>query len=73
MGAWREFPYDFGKLIAELMDFRMDKVIACKQKDVQLSVPRAADVTLDSTRAFSLGFNPLTLKEQLQSLLTNSA
>jgi len=69
-GMERISRYDFGKLIAGLIDCTTDKIIASKQKDVQLSVPRAADLTLDSTRAFSLGFNPLTLKEELQSLLT---
>jgi len=61
--------YDFGRLIAELMGCTMEKIIACKQNDVQLNVPRAADLTLDSTRAFSLGFNPPTLNEELQLLL----
>jgi len=68
-GRERISRYDFGKLIAGLIDCTIENIIACKQKDVQLSVPRAADVTLDSTRAFSLGFNPPTIKEALQLLL----
>jgi dTDP-4-dehydrorhamnose reductase len=68
-GRERISRYDFGKLIAGLTDCTIENITACKQKDVKLNVPRAADVTLDSTRAFSLGFNPPTLKEQLQLLL----
>ena len=68
-GRERISRYDFGKLIAGLIDCTMENIIACKQKDVKLSVPRASDVTLDSTRAFSLGFDPPTLKEELQLLL----
>ncbi len=72
-GRERISRYDFGKLIAGLIDCTIENITACKQKDVKLSVPRAADVTLDSTRAFSLGFNPPTLKEELQLLLRSQA
>ena len=71
-GRERISRYAFGKVIADIMGYSMDRIIACKQKDVKLSVPRAADLTLDSTLAFSLGFNPPTLTEELQSLLSNS-
>ncbi len=71
-GRERVSRFDFGKLIAGLMGCSTEKIIACKQKDVKLSVPRAADLTLDSSKAFSLGFNPPALKEELQSLLKHS-
>jgi len=68
-GRERISRYDFGKLIAGLIDCTTQKIIACKQKDVKLSVPRAEDLTLDSSKAFALGFTPLSLTEELQLLL----
>ncbi len=72
-GRERISRYDFGKLVAGLINCTVETIIACKQKDVTLSIPRAADLTLDSSRAFSLGFTPPTLTEELQSLLKNPA
>ncbi len=68
-GRERISRYDFGKLIAGVMGCSGENITACKQGDVKLTVPRAADVSLDSTRAYSMGFMPPSLKEELRSQL----
>jgi dTDP-4-dehydrorhamnose reductase len=71
-GRERISRYDFGKLIADISGYTVNHVHACRQKDVKLRVPRAADLTLDSSKAFAMGFDPPTLKEELQTLLQQS-
>jgi dTDP-4-dehydrorhamnose reductase len=37
-----------------------------------MAAPRPPDVSLDSSKAFALGFNPPSLKEELETLQENS-
>jgi dTDP-4-dehydrorhamnose reductase len=67
-GIERISRYDFGKLLSDILDMRSARLLPCKQKDVVMAAPRPPDVSLDSTRAQSLGFRPLPLAEELKGL-----
>lgn len=70
-GKERISRYDFGCLMAEVLKLPQDKLKACLQKDVQMSAPRPNDVSLDSTKAFSLGYAPMSLRQELENLRAN--
>jgi len=67
-GIERISRYDFGKLLVEIFDIRKARLLPCKQKDVAMAAPRPPDVSLDSTKAFAMGFKPLPLAEELKAL-----
>lgn len=67
-GKERISRYDFGHLLVEVFQLSCDGLKACQQKDVKMAAPRPSDVSLDSSKAFSLGYHPLSLREELQSL-----
>jgi dTDP-4-dehydrorhamnose reductase len=66
-GRERISRYDFGVLVSNLLGIRDAKLIACRQKDIQMPAPRPPDLSLDSSKAFSLGYNPLPLSEELKT------
>jgi dTDP-4-dehydrorhamnose reductase len=59
--------YDFGKILVEVMQLSDDKLKSCLQADVKMAAPRPKDVSLDSSKAFSLGYQPLSVREELES------
>ncbi|MEM1393408.1 MAG: NAD(P)-dependent oxidoreductase [Cyanobacteria bacterium P01_D01_bin.116] len=63
--------YDFGRLLVEVFEITNPKIQASLQKDVKMAAPRPSDVSLNSYKAFELGYSPLSLREQLFSLTTN--
>lgn len=67
-GKERISRYEFGRLMIEVLGLSETNLQACRQQDVPMSAPRPADVSLDSFRAFSLGYEPLTLREELAAL-----
>jgi len=67
-GRERISRYDFGRLTAEIFGIPGAKLIPCLQKDLAMAAPRAPDVTLDCSKAYALGFNPQTLKEEITKL-----
>lgn len=67
-GKERVSRYEFGRLMAEVLELPQEKLSACLQKDVQMAAPRPADVSLDSSKAFALGYQPLSLREELEAL-----
>jgi len=66
-GLERLSRYDIGSLIADILNTQTN-ITGCKQKEVPMTAPRPADVSLDSTKAFSLGFSPGTMRENLKIL-----
>ncbi len=64
-GKERISRYDFGRLLVEIFDISNAQIQASRQKDVQMAAPRPSDVSLDSSKAFALGYTPLSLREQL--------
>jgi dTDP-4-dehydrorhamnose reductase len=68
-GKERISRYDFGRLLVEIFQLPSTGLKAARQKDVKMSAPRPADVSFDSSKAFALGYQPLSIKEELATLL----
>ncbi len=68
-GKERMSRYDFGLLLAQHLGISQDLIIGCKQSDVKMAAPRPADVSLNSTKAFSMGFSPGSIRSELQKIL----
>ncbi|MGF1992472.1 MAG: SDR family oxidoreductase [Nostoc sp. ZfuVER08] len=67
-GKERLSRYDFGLLLAEVFQLSTSGIKACRQQDVKMAAPRPTDVSLDSSQAFALGYQPLSIQEELESL-----
>ncbi|ACK64200.1 dTDP-4-dehydrorhamnose reductase [Rippkaea orientalis PCC 8801] len=67
-GKERISRYQFGLLMAQVLGLPSHLITPCQQQDVPMAAPRSPDTSLDSSKAFSLGYNPLSLKEQLNHL-----
>lgn len=67
-GVERISRYDFGRLLMDILYIQTAKVLPCEQKDIVMAAPRPQDVSLDSSKAFALGFKPLSLIEELTAL-----
>jgi len=61
--------YDFGLLLADILQVSTDLIVPGKQADVVMVAPRSPDTSLDSSKAFALGYQPLSLKEELTHIL----
>ncbi len=70
-GAQKLSRYEFGLLAAEIFALNKNQLLRCSQKDVKMAAPRPADVSLDISKALSLGFNPLPVKHELQLIADN--
>jgi dTDP-4-dehydrorhamnose reductase len=67
-GRQRMSRFDFGVLLAEAMRVNAPVLTPCRQKDMIMSAPRPPDVSLNSTKAFMLGYAPSTVAEALGKL-----
>ncbi|WP_071190361.1 NAD(P)-dependent oxidoreductase [Trichormus sp. NMC-1] len=67
-GKERISRYDFGKILVEVLQLPSDKLKSCLQADVKMAAPRPKDVSLDSSKAFALGYQPLSVREELDVL-----
>jgi len=67
-GIERISRYDFGMLLMNMLNIQKAKLSPCGQRDVVMPAPRPPDVSLDSTKAFAVGFKPLPLAEELKAL-----
>lgn len=65
-GKQRISRYELGILIAECAGLTQTAVLEpSSQNEVQTPAPRPADVSMDSSKAFSSGYNPGTIQEEL--------
>lgn len=69
-GKERISRYDFGRLLVEVLELPERGLKACQQNDVKMAAARPPDVSLDSSKAFALGYAPLSLREELEALNT---
>jgi dTDP-4-dehydrorhamnose reductase len=67
-GKERMSRYDFGRLMVDVLELPQENLKACKQKDVPMAASRPPDVSLDSSKAFALGYEPVSLREELEAL-----
>ncbi|MDV2993921.1 MAG: dTDP-4-dehydrorhamnose reductase [Chroococcidiopsis sp. SAG 2025] len=67
-GKERLSRYDFGRLLVEVFQLPATGLKSCRQQDVKMAAPRPADVSLDSSQAFDLGYQPLSVREELEIL-----
>jgi dTDP-4-dehydrorhamnose reductase len=68
-GIERISRYEFGKLLVEVFHLPDNTIKPCYQKDVKMSAPRPADVSLNSSQAFALGYQPFSIKSELELLV----
>jgi dTDP-4-dehydrorhamnose reductase len=64
-GIERISRYNFGLLLAKVLGLSIDLIKPCLQQDVIMAAPRSPDTSLDSSKAFRLGYQPLTLQREL--------
>jgi dTDP-4-dehydrorhamnose reductase len=67
-GPERISRYDFGKVLAKVLNCSEELLQACRQADVPMTAPRPADVSLDSSLAFKLGYRPSSVSAELQQI-----
>lgn len=67
-GKERISRYDFGQLMVEIFDLPADGLKASHQRDVKMLASRPPDVSLDSSKAFALGYSPASVREELERL-----
>jgi dTDP-4-dehydrorhamnose reductase len=60
--------YEFGLKLVERLQLPKELILPCRQADVPMAAPRPADVALDSALAFSIGYAPAGIIEELQKL-----
>ncbi|MEH2162887.1 MAG: NAD(P)-dependent oxidoreductase [Nostoc sp.] len=70
-GKERISRYDFGQILVEVFQLPATGLKSCRQEDVKMAAPRPADVSLDSSKAFALGYQPLSLRKELQELINS--
>jgi dTDP-4-dehydrorhamnose reductase len=68
-GVERVSRYDFGRLLAEVTGHHDARLIPCLQNEMKMAAPRPPDITLESSKAYALGFRPLQLREELRRIL----
>ncbi len=67
-GKERISRYDFGKLLVEVFQLPENQLKSCRQQDIKMAAPRPSDVSLDSSLAFALGYQSLSLKAELVAI-----
>ncbi|MBD2305195.1 NAD(P)-dependent oxidoreductase [Chroococcidiopsis sp. FACHB-1243] len=65
-GKERLSRYDFGRLLVEVFQLPTIGLKSSRQQDVKMAAPRPADVSLNSSKAFHLGYQPLSVREELE-------
>lgn len=69
-GPERISRHDLGGMIAEVFGEKQAVLVSCKRSDVDTSAPRPPDVSMDSSKAFELGFRPPSLRDQIRELFS---
>ncbi|MBN2188831.1 MAG: NAD(P)-dependent oxidoreductase [Chitinispirillaceae bacterium] len=69
-GRERLSRYDFGVKLARALGLPGVPLAAVSRTEAGLRAPRPADVSLDSRKAFGLGYDPLSVTDELNALET---
>lgn len=70
-GRERVSRYEFGQIMAEVLEIPLTQITGCRQQDVKMPAPRPPDVSLDSRLARSLGYQTPSIRSELE-LFINS-
>lgn len=70
-GKERISRYEFGRLMAEIWGGDRSLITPISQRDLKMAAPRAADVSLDSTKAIGLGYNARSLRTELENVFND--
>lgn len=68
-GKERISRYELGLLMADILDLPKHLIQPGYQADIKMFAPRPPDVSLDSSKAFNLGYQPLSIGKELSRLL----
>jgi dTDP-4-dehydrorhamnose reductase len=64
-GSERISRYEFGLVMADVFGFDRSLLSPISQQDLVMAAPRAADVSLDNTKAIALGYELPSLRDEL--------
>jgi dTDP-4-dehydrorhamnose reductase len=67
-GRERLSRYEFGLMLIEVLQLKTANINPCYQSDVPMAAPRAPDVSMDSSLAFSLGYQPGLVEDELAAI-----
>jgi len=70
-GEERMSRYTFACCLAEVFGYSKEQIEESLQRDIQMAAARPPDVSLDSSKAFALGYRPEAAKEALQRINKN--
>jgi dTDP-4-dehydrorhamnose reductase len=70
-GQERLSRYEFGRVLAKVLNCSEDLLQACQQADVPMAAPRPKDVSLDSSLAFKLGYRSVSVEAELKRFFTS--
>lgn len=60
--------YDFARLVAKVYHINNAILTPCSSKDVPMAAPRPHDLSLDNSKAKTIGFNPSSIEKELKAL-----
>lgn len=60
--------YEFGLLLCNVLGKKCVNITKALQRDFPMAAPRPENVSLDSSKAYSLGFNPGEIQDELAKL-----
>jgi len=69
-GRKRISRYTMGCEMQKLSGLKKARIESCSQKEIRFPAPRPLDVSLDSSKAFSLGYTPPSFEADLQQALS---
>ncbi|WP_416666414.1 SDR family oxidoreductase [Egbenema bharatensis] len=67
-GCDRLSRYEMGLMLVDILQITNANLNPCKQADVPMAAPRAKDVSMDSSLAFSLGYQPGGMRQELEEI-----
>ncbi len=67
-GKQRISRYEFGKILAQTLSLPEDLITPCYQQNIKMPAPRPKDVSLNSVKAFNLGYNSFDIRTELEQI-----